>query len=145
MVQRDARAVRKSHVETRRALRLDVGVFDDSRGGLGVLEFTNLPWQPKRVYYLFDVPAEVTRAGHAHLEEEEVLIAVRGSFTVLTQTRQRAENFRLEAPSQAILIPRLVWHELVDFAPGSICLAIASQSYDRGDYIEDLETYLSYA
>lgn len=117
--------------------------FRDARGTLSVIEWEEcLPFIPRRFYYIYDVPKGATRGVHSHGSEEEVILALKGNFTVLVDDgRTRAEH-RLEHPGVALYIPPLIWHELFDFSAGAICAVFASQRSNPGDYCRDYEEFL---
>lgn len=101
-----------------------------------------MPFDIARVYYLYDVPGGESRAGHAHYELEQVLIAVAGSFQVTVDDGKRRERFLLNKPFQGLVISRMVWREIDDFSSGAVCLVLASAPFDEADYIRDHSTFL---
>ena len=96
-----------------------------------------MPFDIKRIYYLYDVPGGAVRAGHAHRTLQQCLIAVAGSFDVTLDDATERRRFTLNRPSQALVIPPMLWRELDNFSSGSVCLALASEYYDEADYIRD--------
>jgi len=114
----------------------------DHRGNLAIIEKNVLPYHFKRVYYLYDVPSEATRGGHAHKEQLEFLIAVSGSFDVVLKDGTSQKKVTLNKPSQGLLIPTNIWRELENFSSGSVCLVLASDIYLEEDYIRIFENFL---
>lgn len=117
--------------------------FDDIRGSLSVIDWPKcLSFEPKRFYYLYDSRPEARRAGHAHWLEEEVILALHGSFKVTASNGSSAMEYRLDRPDVALYIPPLVWHELFDFSVGAVCVVFASRKYDKEDYCQNYERFL---
>jgi len=118
-------------------------VDERGRGNLAVIENKTYPFNIKRVYYLFDVPSDAFRGGHAHKEVYELLIAVSGSFEVLLDDGEIKQKIMLNKPNKGLLIPTGVWRELDNFSSGAVCLVLASEEYDEDDYIRDYNTFIS--
>jgi dTDP-4-dehydrorhamnose 3,5-epimerase-like enzyme len=115
--------------------------FVDERGSLAAIEDPLLPFQPKRFYCLYGVSAHARRGCHAHWKGQELIIAVTGGFTVAINNNACAKTFALTNPSTGIYIPPLIWHEVYDFAPGSVCAVLASEPYNPDDYIRTYDEY----
>ncbi|MAZ73971.1 MAG: hypothetical protein CMC70_12580 [Flavobacteriaceae bacterium] len=115
----------------------------DGRGNLSVVEKDVLPYQIKRVYYLYDVPSDSTRGGHAHRELQQFLIAVSGSFSVVLDNGKDRKTFLLNRPNKGLLIPSGVWRELENFSAGAVCLSLVSEEYDEEDYIREYADFKS--
>ena len=115
----------------------------DGRGNLSVVEKDVLPYQIKRVYYLYDVPSDSTRGGHAHKELQQFLIAVSGSFSVVLDNGKDRKTFLLNRPNKGLLIPSGVWRELENFSAGAVCLSLVSEEYDEDDYIREYADFKS--
>jgi dTDP-4-dehydrorhamnose 3,5-epimerase-like enzyme len=114
----------------------------EPRGNLSFIEGNNhIPFQIKRVYYLYDVPSGATRGGHAHKTLYEMMIALSGSFDVVLDDGKEKKLFFLNRPHYGLLIPPGVWRELENFSSNSVALALASDIYDEGDYIRDYEVF----
>jgi dTDP-4-dehydrorhamnose 3,5-epimerase-like enzyme len=114
----------------------------DVRGNLTFIEQKRqVPFEIKRVYYLYDVPAGESRGGHAHKECEQFIIAANGSFDVILDDGTNRETFHLNRPYLGLYISPLVWRELNNFSSGSVCLVLASEFYDDEDYLRDYETF----
>ena len=118
----------------------------DPRGNLTVAEqIKNVPFEVKRVYWTYDVPAGERRGGHAHKECVEFIIAVRGSFTVtLDDGKGNRKDFHLNHPWQGLLVPTGIWRTLEDFSSGAVCLVLASELFDEADYVYDYNDFLEY-
>ena len=100
-----------------------------------------MPFEIKRVYYLYDVPAGAERGGHSHKEQLEFLVALSGSFEVVLNDGQQQRKVTLNKPNQGLLIPNGIWRELENFSSGSVCLVIASEVFVEADYIRDFEQF----
>ena len=120
---------------------LDIPTINDARGNLAVIEKDILPYPIKRVYYLFDVPSDSFRGGHAHKEQLEFLIALSGSFTVTLDNGKSKKSFLLNKPNKGLLLPTGIWRELEDFSSGAICLVLSSGEFEEDDYIRDYRRY----
>lgn len=121
---------------------IDVPKITDVRGNLGVIEKNTIPFEIKRVYYLFDVPSYAYRGGHAHKEQEELLIAISGSFDVIVDDGNTKQKITLNKPDKGLLISTGVWRELENFSSGAVCLVIASGVFNEEDYIRDYDKFL---
>ena len=122
---------------------LHIPVIEDTRGNLGVIQKGFLPFDFKRVYYLFDVPSNAFRGGHSHIEQHEVLIALSGSFEVTVNDGKNKKSFLLNKPNVGLHLPKGIWRELENFSSGAICLVLASDLFEETDYIRDYETFLN--
>ncbi|GHC61355.1 sugar 3,4-ketoisomerase [Ulvibacter litoralis] len=116
----------------------------DGRGNLSVLEKDILPFTIKRVYYLYDVPSDSTRGGHAHKDLQQFLIALSGSFDVVLDDGKTRKVITLNRPYKGILIPSGVWRELENFSAGAVCLSLVSETYDEDDYIREYDDFKTY-
>mgnify|MGYP003714703391 FL=1 len=124
--------------------RLKLPKIEDRRGNLSVLEKDIVPFEFKRVYYLYDVPSGASRGGHAHIEQNEFLIALSGSFDVVIHDGNNTQTYTLNKPDEGLLIPNGYWRELHDFSSGGICLVLASAVFIEADYIRDFEAFLQF-
>ena len=116
----------------------------DGRGNLSVIEKEILPFEIKRVYYLYDVPSDSTRGGHAHKELQQFLIALSGSFDVVLDDGSNRRTITLNRPNKGLVIPNGVWRELENFSAGAVCLSLVSDLYKEEDYIRDYNEFVSF-
>jgi hypothetical protein len=103
-----------------------------------------IPFDVKRVYYLYDVPGGEGRGGHAHKQLQQLIIAVSGSFDIILDDGKTKRTFHLNRPYIGLLMPAGLWRELNNFSSGSICLVLASESYNEEDYIRDYNEFNLY-
>lgn len=122
---------------------IDIPKIEDRRGNLSVIEKEVIPFVIKRVYYLYDVPSDAYRGGHAHKEQYEFLIALSGSFEVVLDDGFEKQKVMLNKPNKGLLIPTMIWRELENFSSGAVCLVLASDVFDEADYIRDYEQFNS--
>jgi len=121
---------------------LKIPVVEDVRGNLGIIQSDFLPFEFKRVYYLFDVPSTAFRGGHSHINQQEVLIALSGSFEVTVNDGIEEKRYLLNKPNVGLLIPTGIWRELENFSSGAVCLVLASDDFLEEDYIRDFDEFL---
>jgi dTDP-4-dehydrorhamnose 3,5-epimerase-like enzyme len=121
---------------------LKIPVVEDIRGNLAFIQKDFLPFEFKRVYYLFDVPSSAYRGGHSHIVQQELLIALSGSFEVVVQDGLVKKSFVLNKPNVGLLIPTGIWRELQNFSSGAVCLVLASDVFEEADYIRDFDAFL---
>jgi hypothetical protein len=120
----------------------DLPKIADSRGNLTFVEGrVHVPFDIRRVYYLYDVPGGASRGGHGHRHLSQVLIALSGSFDVILDDGRKRRTVHLNRPYQGLYICPMVWRELENFDSGSVCLVLASDVYDEGDYYRDYEAF----
>jgi dTDP-4-dehydrorhamnose 3,5-epimerase-like enzyme len=117
--------------------------IEDPRGNLSVIEKDIIPFEIKRVYYLYDVPSGAGRGGHSHKQQKEFLIALSGSFDVVLNNGIDKKTITLNKPNKGLLIETGIWRELKNFSSGSVCLVIASDVFQEEDYIRDFEEFIS--
>jgi dTDP-4-dehydrorhamnose 3,5-epimerase-like enzyme len=122
---------------------IDIPKITDPRGNLAVLEKDTIPYKIERVYYLYDVPSDSHRGGHAHKDCMELLIAISGSFTVELDNGEEKQTVTLNKPNKGLLIPTMIWRELTDFSSGAMCLVLASHIFEEEDYIREKEDFYS--
>lgn len=120
---------------------IEIDRIKDNRGNLAVIEKDTLPFTIKRVYYLYDVPSDAYRGGHAHIEQLEFLVALSGSFEVVLNDGNSKKSVTLNKPNKGLLIPTGIWRELENFSSGAVCLVIASGEFDENDYVRDYDQF----
>lgn len=120
---------------------LDIQKIEDKRGNLAVVEKDCIPFKIKRVYYLYDVPSDAYRGGHAHKKLYQFLIALSGSFEVIVDDGKDQQRIMLNKPYKGLLIPPGIWRELENFSSGSVCLVLASENYKESDYIRNYKKF----
>jgi len=121
---------------------LPIPKIQDVRGNLSVIEGNVIPFAMKRVYYLYDVPSGAERGGHSHKVQQEFLVALSGSFTVVLTDGKDKISVTLNKPNEGLWIPNGIWRELENFSSGSVCLVIASDMFEEADYIRDYNEFL---
>ncbi|QOW10634.1 WxcM-like domain-containing protein [Kaistella flava (ex Peng et al. 2021)] len=124
---------------------VDLPIVHNESGNITVMENSgNLPFDIKRIYYLYDVPMGSERGGHGHYDLQQYVIAASGSFTfVLDDGKDKKEVF-LNHPNKALHIKPGIWREMKDFSSGSVCLVLASMEYTEEDYMRDYVQFLEY-
>lgn len=120
---------------------IDIPKITDRRGNLSVIEGDIIPFEIKRVYYLFDVPSGSKRGGHAHKDLRQFLIALSGSFDVILKDGKHTKTITLNKPNQGLLIPTEIWRKLENFSSGAVCLVLASELFSEEDYIREFKQF----
>lgn len=123
---------------------IDLTKICDHRGNLTFIESgRHVPFDIKRVYYLYDVPGGALRGGHAHKQLKQLIIAISGSFDVIIDDGISKTKFHLNRGYFGLLVPQMHWRELENFSSGSVCMVLASEFYDEYDYYRDYEEFLA--
>ena len=123
---------------------IDIRKYTDSRGYLSVIEGgIDIPFDIKRVYYLYMVP-EAARGAHAHKELQQLMIATSGSVHVTLDDGTEKQTFVLDKPWKGLLVVPGMWRDLDNFAGGTVCMVFASEKYVAEDYIRDYNEFLEY-
>ena len=123
---------------------IDIRKFSDERGFLSVVEGgIDIPFEIKRVYYLYLVP-EVARGAHAHKQLQQLMVATSGSVHVTIEDGRNKKTFLLDKPWKGLLVAPGMWRTLDDFSGGAVCMVLASEVYQVEDYIRDYNEFLKF-
>jgi dTDP-4-dehydrorhamnose 3,5-epimerase-like enzyme len=120
---------------------ISIPKIEDRRGNLSVIEGDTIPFDIKRVYYVYDIPSGVERGGHAHKNLQQFLVALSGSFDVILNNGKQKSTVTLNKPNVGLLIKSGIWRELKNFSSGAVCLVVASDVYIEEDYIRNLKEF----
>ncbi|KAB8315232.1 WxcM-like domain-containing protein [Tolypothrix campylonemoides VB511288] len=122
---------------------IELPKISDHRGNLTFIENNkHIPFEIKRVYYLYHVPSGAERGGHAHKALQQFLVAISGSFDVVIDDGYEKKKYHLNRSSYGLYICDMVWHELVNFSSGAVCISLASAFYDESDYFRNYEDFI---
>ena len=122
---------------------LELPKIHDPRGNLTFIEGGNhIPFDIKRVYYLYDVPGGADRGGHAHKALRQLIIAISGSFDVVLDDGTSKKRVHLARSYYGLYVCPMIWRELDNFSSGSVCMVLASNEYDEDDYYRDYDTFM---
>ena len=122
---------------------IDLPIISDPRGNLTFIEGgRHLPFEIKRVYYVYDIPGGAERGGHAHKNLHQLIIAMSGSFDVVLNDGMQEKRFHLNRSYFGVYVCPMIWRELDNFSSGSVCLVLASNLYDEDDYFRDYNAFL---
>jgi len=122
---------------------IEFPVIQDHRGNLSFIETgRHIPFEIKRVYYLYDVPGGAERGGHAHKDLQQLIIAMNGSFDVVLDDGYEKKRIHLNRSYNGLYIPKMLWRELDNFSSGSVCMVLASEFFTEDDYIRDHNEYV---
>ena len=121
---------------------IEIPKVHDERGNLAVIEKDVIPFDIKRVYYLYDVPSDAFRGGHAHKELYQFLIPLSGSFDVCLKDGKNERIITLNKANKGLLIVPGIWREIDNFSSGAVCLVLASREFSERDYIRDFNEFV---
>jgi hypothetical protein len=122
---------------------ISLQTITDPRGNLTPIEGNkDVPFQIERVYYLYDIPGGAQRAGHAHIELQQLIIAMSGSFDIVLDDGYVQERVHLNRSYYGLYVGPMIWREMDNFSSGSVCLVLASTLYDESDYYRDYDVFL---
>lgn len=122
---------------------IDLPKITDQRGNLTYIEGErHIPFDIKRVYYLYDVPGGASRAAHGHRDLHQLMISMSGSFDVTLDDGYEKKVFHLNRSYYGLYIPPMIWRDLDNFSSGAVCMVLASDFYDEADYFRDYDTFL---
>ena len=118
--------------------------ISDESGNLSFIESGNhVPFPIERIYYLYDVPGGAVRGGHAHKRLKQLIIAISGSFDVVLDDGVRQKRVHLDRANIGLYVCPMIWRELDNFSPGSVCVVLASRPYEEEDYYRDHDEFLA--
>ena len=121
---------------------IDLPQVIDSKGNVVIVEGAmTIPFDIKRVFYMFNTPLGVTRSGHAHKCLHEVIVAVVGSLDVVVDDGIEKKQVHLDSPTVGFYVPPMIWNELLSFSQDAVCLVFASEHYSTDDYIKSYESF----
>lgn len=124
---------------------IELPKIETGKGHLSIIENDSIiPFNVKRIFYLYDIPGGESRGAHAHLECHQLVIAASGSFEVQLDDGRVKRTVQLNQPYRGLHIPPGIWASEVNFSSGSICLVLASHKYAEEDYIRDYNEFLQY-
>lgn len=123
---------------------LDFPKLSDSRGDLSFIEHPrHIPFEIKRIFYLYNISDKESRGNHAHKQLEQIFIPVFGAFEALVDNGSIKKTFQLDKPWQGLYIPPMIWTELNDFSPSTVCLVLASDTYKEEDYHRNYQDFIA--
>ena len=123
---------------------IDLPRINDPRGNLTFVEGNaHIPFDIKRVYYLYDVPGGAERGGHAHKGLQQLIIAMSGSFDIHLDDGVSKSTFHMNRSYFGLYVPTMIWREIDNFSSGAVCMVLASERYDESDYYRDYNEFLS--
>lgn len=123
---------------------IDLPKISDPRGNLTFVEGgRHIPFEIKRVFYLYDVPGGAERAGHAHKNLEQLLVSMSGSFDITLDDGTAKKTFHLNRSYYGLYVPPMIWRVIDNFSSGAVCLALASDYFDEEDYYRDYSEFVS--
>jgi len=124
---------------------LPLNKIHNREGNITIVEGQrNVPFEIKRIYYLYDIPGGAERGGHAHKELMQLIVAASGSFDVLLDDGLNKKVVTLNRPDYGLMVVPGIWRELVEFSSGGICLVLASHEYSEDDYIRDYDEFIKF-
>lgn len=116
--------------------------IEDPRGNLSIIEqFKQIPFEIKRIYWIYDVPGGKDRGGHAYKENEEFVVALSGSFDVVLNDGKNEQKFQLNRSYCGLYVPKGMWRTMTNFSTNSLALVLSATEYDENDYIMDFEEF----
>ena len=124
---------------------IDFQYHGDDRGSLVIVEENkNIPFQPKRLFYIYDVKDDKVRGNHANIDSEFVMVAVKGSVVINVDDGKKKSIFKLDDPKKGLYVPKLTWKTMYDFSSDAVLLVIASTLYNKDEYINDYDEFIKY-
>ena len=133
------------HGKANECALVELNKLHHEKGNITVVENSkDIPFNTKRIYYLYDVPGGESRGGHAHKELHQLIVAAGGSFDVILDDGKQKQTISLNRPYQGLHVVPGTWRELENFSSGATCLVLASEIYDKEDYIRDYNEFINY-
>ena len=124
---------------------IDLPKFEDPRGNLSFIEEeTHVPFRIERTYWIYDVPGGQVRGGHAFKEQQELIVALSGSFDVVLDNGKNKETFSLNRSYYGLYVPAGIWRQMRNFSTNSLALVLSSTAFSEEDYIRDYEEFIEY-
>ena len=121
---------------------IQLGKVHNRAGNITIVEGEkNIPFNINRIYYLYDIPSGESRGGHAHKNLYQLIVAASGCFDVLLDDGLNKKIVKLDRPNYGLFVVPGIWRELIEFSSGSVCLVLASLTYDQNDYIRDYDVF----
>jgi dTDP-4-dehydrorhamnose 3,5-epimerase-like enzyme len=128
------------------ATLIDIPTHGDDLGLLGVLETnSSVPFEIKRVYFIYAVPSGVSRGAHGHKKLHQLIVPVSGSFEIVLHDGSNERTFVLDSPSKGLLLEPGLWRNLINFSADAVCMVLASQHFSESDYIRDFTEFIEWA
>lgn len=122
---------------------IELPKISEPRGNLTFVEGgRHIPFDIRRVYYLYDVPGGAERGGHAHRQLQQLIVAMSGSFDIVLDDGRNKKRVHLARSYYGLYVPRMIWREMDNFSSGSVCMVLASERYDEADYYRDYGEFL---
>jgi hypothetical protein len=123
---------------------IDLPKISDPNGNLTFIESSNqIPFDIKRVYYMYDIPGGSYRGAHAHKNLHQLIIAMSGSFDIEIDDGENKKRFHLNRSYYGLYVPPMMWRLLDNFSSGVVCMVLASEFYDEGDYFRDYQDFVA--
>lgn len=135
---------RATRMSLKNCYQIEFPKISDPRGNLSFVEGgRHIPFDIRRVYYLYDVPGGASRGGHAHKTLHQLVVAMAGSFDVELDDGNEKKRFHLNRSYYGLYVCPMIWRELDNFSSGAVCMVLASHLYDEDDYLRDYQEYIS--
>ena len=133
-------------MSVQKAKLIKIKMITDPRGSLCIIEGSGdiIPFDIKRIYYIFNVADGADRGHHAMKTQYKFLIAINGCLDVVLRDGKHSAQFHLKSPEEGLLIPGGLWREMKNFSPGAVCLALASDKFIEEDHIRNYQDFLAY-
>jgi len=116
----------------------------DERGNLSFIESKHIPFEIKRVYWIYDVPGGEVRGGHAYRVQKELIVALSGSLDILIDNGNNSKTYTLNRSYYGLYVPNGIWRQMLNFSTNSLALVLSSTQYNENDYIRDYNEYIKY-